>query len=124
MDHDFALLTFWLVVGVIAIAGFYFRHATQASKNEVIKTLVEKGQPIPPDLFKEVRRPWHRRAFVAAGILLLGAAAATLVFFLALTSKRFGGPAAEVPFLPFISAFPFCIGIACLAVGRYLKPHD
>ncbi|MBV9548968.1 MAG: hypothetical protein JO256_04770 [Alphaproteobacteria bacterium] len=120
------VIIFWLMIGVIAVASLYFRHATAVKRTEVLQAMIEKGAPIPPDLFQEPRRrPVGSRSFVAAGILLLGTAAAMLVFFLAFISSRFGVPdRAGIAYLPFTSAFPFFVGIACLLVGRYFKSHE
>jgi hypothetical protein len=116
---------FWLVIGAIAVASIYFRHATARSRDQVIQAMAEKGQPLPPDFFTGPRRrAIDHRTFTAAGILLLGTAAACLVFFLALASITFNEPDHAPRFVPFISAFPFFIGIACLVVGRYLKSHE
>ncbi len=116
---------FWLTIGVICVAALYFRHATAASRSKVIEAMVEKGTPIPPDLFQEPRRrPFGSRTFIAAGILHLGVAAGCLVFFLALTSKTLNEHEHVPLFVPFVSAFPFFIGIACLLVGRYFKSHE
>lgn len=118
---------FWLAVVVIAVSAIYFRHATAAKRSQVIQAMVEKGMPLPPDLFQEPRRrPLGSRTFIAAGILLLGTAAACLVFFWAMTSTQFGPPGHDdiPPFLTFTSAFPFFIGIASLLVGRYYKSHE
>ncbi len=120
--HDFQF--FWLVIAAIAIAGMYFRYAASTARDRAIQAMAEKGLPLPPDLFQEPRRrPIGIRTFTAAGILLLGLAAAMLVFFWALTSSNFGD-AAQERFLPFLSAFPFFIGIASLLVGRYYKSHE
>lgn len=117
--------TFWLFIAAICIASIVFRHLTAARRTQVIQAMVEKGAPVPPDLFQEPRRrPITSHTFIAAGILLLGLAAGALVFFLALTSSTFNAHEEAPRFIPFISAFPFCIGIACLAVGRYLKSHE
>jgi len=119
------VIFFWLMMAIIAVSAIYFRHATAARRSQVIQAMVEKGAPVPPDLFQEPRRrPIGSHTFIAAGILLLGTATATLVFFLALTSSMFNDRDHVPRFLPFISAFPFFIGIACLLVGRYLKSHE
>jgi hypothetical protein len=116
---------FWLIIGAIVIASLYFRHQTAVRRTQVIQTMVEKGAPIPSDLFQEPRRnPINGHTFIAAGILLLGLAAAALVFFLALTSAALNDHAQAPRFVPFLSAFPFFIGIACLVTGRYLKSHE
>jgi hypothetical protein len=121
------VIFFWLAVAAIAVSAIYFRHQTAAKRSQVIQAMVEKGVPLPPDLFQEPRRrAIGSHTFIAAGILLLGTAAACLVFFWALTSSQFGIPNHnDAPqFLIFISAFPFFIGIACLLVGRYFKSHE
>jgi len=117
--------TFWLFIAAIAIASIVFRHLTAARRSQVIQAMVEKGAPIPPDLFQEPRRrPINGHTFIATGILLLGLAAGALVFFLALSSSALNEHPEAPRFVPFLSAFPFCIGIACLLVGRYLKSHE
>jgi hypothetical protein len=117
------IIVFWLMIAAIAVSAIYFRYATAAKRSQVIQAMVEKGAPVPPDLFQEPRRrPIGSRTFIAAGILLLGTAAGCLVFFLALSSNQFGENAPH--FLPFITAFPFFIGIACLLVGRYFKSDE
>ena len=122
---DDPVIVFWLVIAAIAVSAIYFRHATAARRSQVIQAMVEKGAPVPPDLFQEPRRrPIGSRTFIAAGILLLGCAAGCLVFFWALTSSLFGDHDRPPAFLPFISAFPFFIGVACLLVGRYLKSNE
>jgi len=116
---------FWFFIAAIAIAAIYFRYATAAKRSQVIQAMVEKGAPVPPDLFQEPRRrPFGSRTFIAAGVLLLGTAAGTLIFFLALTSSAFNDGEHIPHFLPFMSAFPFCIGVACLLVGRYFKSNE
>ena len=47
---------FWLIIGAIVIASIYFRHQTAARRTQVVQAMVEKGAPIPPDLFQEPRR--------------------------------------------------------------------
>jgi len=116
---------FWLIIGAIVVASIYFRHQTAARRTQVIQAMVEKGAPIPADLFQEPRRnPINGHTFIAAGILLLGLAAGALVFFLALSSPAINEHQEAPRFVPFISAFPFFIGIACLITGRYLKSHE
>lgn len=120
----------WLMIAAIVVASLGFRYATAARRGDVIRAMVEKGAPVPPELFQEPRRrPATGLTFISTGIVLLGLSVASLVFFWALTSPTFGPhgvgtPGGPPPFLPFISAFPFFIGIACLVAGRYLKSHE
>lgn len=52
--HDFSNwdlgMIFWIVVGVIAVAAIFFRYRESVSRDETIRMLAEKGQPIPPEL--------------------------------------------------------------------------
>jgi peptidoglycan/LPS O-acetylase OafA/YrhL len=113
----------WLVIGAIAIAAIYFRHAKTVSRHHVLQTMIEKGQPVSTDIFDERQQPrrgievWQ--SFMAAGIILIGVGFAMAIFFTALQWSR----EVDEKFLPAISAFPFCVGIACLVVGRFIKPN-
>ncbi len=115
-------IVFWLVIGAIVIAAIYFRYAKAVSRHQVLQTMIEKGQPVSTDIFDE--RRYSRRnietwqSFVAAGIILIGLGFGAAIFFAALSVYQ-----VDEPFLPFISAFPFCMGIACLVVGRLIKPN-
>lgn len=118
-----ASIVFWVVIGAIAIAAIYFRHAKAVSRHRVLQTMIEKGQPISTDIFDE--RQYSRRgievwqSFLAAGIILMGLGFGMAIFFGAL---QWSGEVDE-RFLVAISAFPFCLGIACLVVGRLIKPN-
>lgn len=120
------IIVFWLMIAAIAIAGIVARSSTAAKRTQVMQAMVEKGVPLPPDLFQEPRRqPVGSKSLISTGIVLLVLAPATLVFFMALTSNQFGLPDRDkIAFLPFLSAFPFFIGLACLAAGRYLKSQE
>jgi hypothetical protein len=118
---DFMFL--WLVIGTIAVAAIYFRHAKAISRHHVLQAMIEKGQPVSTEIFDE--RQYRRRgievwqSFMAAGIILIGVGFAMAIFF---TALQWAGEVDE-RFLPAISAFPFCVGIACLVVGRFIKPN-
>jgi hypothetical protein len=113
---------FFLVIGAIAIAAIYFRHAKAVSRHHVLQTMIEKGQPVSTDIFDE-RNPRRRgleawQSFMAAGVILIGTGFAMALFFTALSWHE-----VDEPHLPFLAAFPFCIGISCLVVGRFIKPN-
>lgn len=111
---------FWLAIAAIVIAAIYFRHRTQEGRNGVLQTMIEKGQPVPSHLFQEPRRPLDGNRLVVGGILLLSLAAAMGVFLSTLIYFE----AAKEFWLPFVAAFPFCLGIGCLVAARVLKRHD
>jgi cadmium resistance protein CadD (predicted permease) len=111
---------FWTAMAAIVIAAIYFRNQTQESRNQVFRTMIDKGQPVPADLFQEPRRPLDGNRLVVAGILLLSLAIAVTVFFSALTYFN----EVDERWLPYFGVFPFCLGIACLIAARVIKRHD
>ncbi len=111
---------FWLSIAAIVIAAIYFRHRNNEGRNGILQGMIEKGLPIPAHLFQAPRRPLDGNRMVVAGILLLSLSAAMVVFLSALI--RF--ESLDDNWLPFLSTFPFFIGIACLISARVIKRHD
>lgn len=114
-------VVFWLVIGVIAVAGVIGNSYRASQKNALIESLIEKGQPIPPQLF-DSRKPYDWRGFMIGGVILTAAGVALAIFFTALVTWQVQD--ADQRFLPFISAFPITLGAACLLIARYLKNNE
>jgi len=114
-------VVFWVVIGAIAMAGIIGNSYRATQKNAMIERLIEKGQPIPPQLF-ESRKPYDWRGFMIGGVILLASGIGLAVFFTALITWQVQGEGQR--FLPFISAFPIAIGAACLLIARYLKNNE
>lgn len=114
-------IVFWLVIGVISVAGYIASSYTASKKNALIESLIEKGQPIPPELF-DSRKPYDWRGFMIGGVMSTAVGVALAIFFWALTTWQATDP--EQRFLPFISAFPIVIGAALMVIARYLKNNE
>lgn len=114
-------IVFWLVIGVIAVAGVIGSSYRETKKNALIESLIEKGQPIPPQLF-EGSKPYDWRGFMIGGVMSTAVGVALAIFFWALTTWQATDP--EQRFLPFISAFPIVIGVALIAIARHLKNNE
>lgn len=114
-------VVFWVVIGAIAMAGIIGNSYRSTQKNAMIERLIEKGQPIPPQLF-ESHKPYDWRGFMIGGVILLAAGVGLAIFFTALITWQVKGEGQR--FLPFIAAFPIVIGGACLLIGRYLKNNE
>lgn len=112
---------FWLVIGAVAIAGILANTYAAAKKTALIESFIEKGQPIPPGLL-EGRKLYDWRGFMVAGVICVAAGVALLIFFCALITWQVHNP--DQRFLPFISAFPLSVGMACLLIAKYLKTHE
>jgi len=113
-------IVFWLVIATIVVVAIYFRHRDTESRNQVLQAMIEKGQPLPPDLFQKMRNPMDGNRLIVGGIILIALGFAALIFFGAM---RFYGEFDEEAFVPFVSAFPFCLGIGCLVAAYILKRH-
>lgn len=111
---------FWLAIAAIVIAAIYFRHRSQEGRNGVLQTMIEKGQPVPPDMFQTARHPLDQHRLTVSGIILIALGFAAVIFFSALVHLQ----NLNERFLPFLSAFPFCLGIGCLVAARFIKRHD
>ena len=114
-------MVFWLVIGAVAIAGVLGNSYAAAKKTALIESFLEKGQPIPPALLASAKI-YDWRGFMVAGVVSTASGIALLIFFLALII--YGDRDREQDFLPFISAFPLCIGIAFLLIANYLRKHE
>lgn len=114
-------VVFWLVIGAIAVAGVIGSSYRASKKNGLIESLIEKGQPVPPELF-DSHNPYDWRGFMIGGVVLLATGIALAIFFWALTTWQVTDP--DKRFLPFISAFPISIGAALLLIARYLKNNE
>ena len=112
-------MVFWAAIACIAIAAIHYRYQGEESRNKVLQAMIEKGQPVPPGLFEQ-QRPMDGKKLVVSGIILISLGVALLIFTVALL---YSGEVDET-FIPFFSAFPFCLGIACLIAARLIKRHD
>ena len=114
-------MVFWLVIGAIAVAGVLGNNYAAAKKTALIESFIEKGLPIPPGLL-EGRKLYDWRGFMVAGVISMAAGIALLIFFCALITWQVDD--VDQRFLPFISAFPLCVGVACLLIAKYLKQNE
>ena len=119
-------IIFWGAIVLIVVAGNYFRYKSQASRHRVIESMVQKGQPVPPELLAGRDRYSYRyHSPVQSGIFLMCIGIALAVFFWALSG---GGNLVEgdhVPnWLPVIGIFPFMVGLARFLGGIFDRPRD
>jgi hypothetical protein len=105
---------FWTAIVLIVFFSSFFSYRARAHRYRVIETLVEKGQPIPPELLS--RDDHYRHGYyssVQQGIFLMCIGVALAVFFWA-----FGGGFGDgehIPgWLPVVGIFPFMVGLARL----------
>lgn len=113
---------FWIVIGVISVAGAFFSYLASASRNKVLKAFAEKGLPVPEHLIEkdEDSNP------VTSGLVLMciGIGLAILLWAMTTSNAYFEGPIADADqrWLPFVGIMPFMIGVALLLSAAFRKP--
>lgn len=125
-DTTISTAVFWMAIVAIVFVSTFFSYRERASRNRMIQTLVEKGQPIPPELLEEARRrPGRSRSPFSSGIYLMCIGIAIAVFLWAMSS---GVPMFEgerIPnWIPFVGIFPFMIGFARFVSGFLERPRE
>ncbi len=121
-------IIFWGAIVLIVVAGNYFRYKSQASRHRVIETMVEKGQPVPPELLAGGRDRYSYRYYspIQSGIFLMCIGIALALFFWAMTGggNYFDGADRMPSWLPFVGIFPFMVGLARFLGGLFDRPRD
>lgn len=113
---------FWIVIGVISVAGAFFNYLASANRNKVMKELAEKGLPVPEHLIEkdDDDNP------VTSGLVLMcvGIGLAVLLWAMTTSNSYFTGPIADADqrWLPFVGIMPFMIGVALLLSAAFRKP--
>ena len=112
-------MVFWIAVCVIAVSAIFFHYRTRVSRDRLLQSLVDKGQPIPPELLR-VNAGGSRSFFCSwrAGVLLICIGIAIFV------SQYFGSFYGGGPFAAFgrrgIGAvFPFMIGVGFVTIALF-----
>jgi hypothetical protein len=115
-------ITFWIVVGAVAIANGYFVYQVRLARYRVMQTLAEKSQPVPLELFQGPRMP-APVGMMRGAIVLMCLGAAFGIFFWSMTSESFfHGPIESAQWLPTLGLLPFSIGLALLLMARNERP--
>ena len=97
-------LGFFVMVFALFAVPAYLRFRQRRIMHETIRLMVEKGQPIPPELF--IEKP-AKRSDLRRGIVLCGLGLGLVVFFLCVSPNVWG-----------IGAIPFFLGVGHLVAWR------
>lgn len=120
-------LIFWGAIVLIVVLGNYFRYKSQSSRHRVIEAMVQKGQPVPPELLAGRDQYSYRyHSPIQSGIFLMCIGVALAVFFWAMTGGGdFMDSKDHIPnWLPVIGIFPFMVGLARFLGGLFDRPRD
>ena len=118
------------IVGVVLFASIpaaiwavsAYRHKTQKAVTEVMKTMVEKGDSLTPDIVRALGiRPKRKHGDLRTGLILIALAIATIFLGGAIPEKEaqqvFGG----------LATFPLLVGLAYVGLWTFISrksPED
>jgi hypothetical protein len=114
MNEEWIPIVLFISMTVVFVYFFWFRFRGRAEAQHTIRTALERGQELTPEIIDRLGQPKPsehadlRRAIISIAI---GIAVAAFGFIL-------GEEDAVRPFLA-ISAFPFALGIAFLIISRF-----
>jgi hypothetical protein len=96
---------------MIVAAIMFFSYLKSRSLHRTVRMMVEKGQPVPPELFATPGTRIKTRSDLRRGVILITIGVGLIIFFGAVSDWESGGPWV-------IGVIPFLIGAAYLALGK------
>lgn len=109
MDLDLDAITLFLVIGVVLVAYFYFRHRSRQEVQQTVRAAMERGHELTPELLAAVgSEASSGQGDLRRGTLWLALAAAVGIMAWVVETRELLAPA----------AFPLMIGLAYLVLWR------
>jgi hypothetical protein len=110
---------FWIFIAIIVVSSMLFRYLRSRSRDETIRDLAERGQPIPREMFDD--RPGGRSGLLIGGLVMLFIGIALSAF---MWAGRAGIPNfGNEGFPALVGLFPGGIGLALLLSYFLLGRH-
>jgi len=115
MSEEFIPVVMFIMIGVVIIMAFYFKHRTRSEIQKTARVVLEKGQELSPELLDSLGEPKRsgnqdlRRALISMALAL-----ATAAFGYLLDEDVEGELLA-------IAMFPFFVSLAYLAMWKLGK---
>ncbi|HXZ68781.1 MAG TPA: DUF6249 domain-containing protein [Alphaproteobacteria bacterium] len=100
---------FWIFIAIIVVSSMLFGYLRSRSRDETIRDLAERGQPIPPQMFD---RPGGRSGLLIGGLVMLFIGIALSGFMFSMGGMHGGFGREQYPV--FVGLFPGGIGLALL----------
>ena len=116
MEIDLVPIVLFLTIGGVIMLNFYFRYRTRQAIQLTVRTAIENGQQLTPDVLEGLTESMNsRNGDLRRGIISITIGVAIAAFALLLGEEDAVGP------LTAISAFPILIGLAYLGLWFFLK---
>ena len=116
MEDTLVPIALFLTIGLVLAFNFYFRYRTRQTVQATVRTAIEQGQQLTPEVLEGLTDSLNsRNADLRRGIISVAIGLGLLVFAQAIGEPDVVGP------LMGISAFPLLIGAAYLGLWYFLK---
>lgn len=117
-------VSLFLTIGGVIIAGFYYGHRTRRSAYETLQAVINKGDPISPEVVKAIRLPVRpRKADLRRGLVLLAIAAAFVVMGWGVSWTEIDAREAWGPMIG-VASFPGLVGLAFILLHFIARSDD
>jgi len=100
---------FWIFIAIIVVSSMFFGYLRSRSRDDAIRDLAQRGQPIPPQMFD---RPGGRSGLLIGGLVMLFIGIALSAFMWSMASTLPANGHGQYPW--FVGFFPGGIGLALL----------
>ena len=108
----------FLVLGTVLVLFFWFRYRMRGEMQQTIRTAIDKGQELTPEIIERLGQPKPRKdRDLRWAIIFVAVAVALVIFGAAVPDKSDDAMQAMLA----ISAFPFCIGIAFFVLHKFTE---
>ena len=118
----FVPIVMFIAIAVVACVGLYMRHRTSQAVQETVRTAIEKGQELTPEILERLgqQAPKRRPADLKLADLRRGVILISVGLGIAAFGTLVGEDHATRPLLA-IGALPFMIGVAYLGLWKFGK---
>ena len=125
MDEVLIPITFFLMIAAIVIGPTWLKSRERREMQNTLRTAVERGQPLPPELIEALTKDQVRAKPTASrdlriGVILLALSAGIAATFMALGY----GVDNEAKYFAGFAAIPGSIGLAFIILSFFNKTKD
>ena len=115
----FVPIVMFIVAAIIACAYYYFRHRTRQAVQETVRTAIEQGHQLTPEILEKLgQSPQPKKSDLRRGVILISVGLGIAAF-----GALVGDDDAIRPFFA-IGSLPFLIGIAYLGLWKFGKSEQ
>lgn len=109
-------IVMFIVLGIVVVLFFWFRYRMRGEMQQTIRTAIDKGQELTPEIVERLGQPKPPRDRDLRRAIIAVAVAVALVIFGAMIPED--SDEAQQVFAG-LAAFPFCFGIAFFVLHRF-----